>query len=407
MLRRALALGACVVAVGCSKKADPVVQTVPSSAPVPTSPAAQAVTSWLAAKTPEGRAALIYRPDINRPDFLARDGHTGSIGGQVSMDGCGKRPMDGACQMLLDDADVGFVWLRATPDGYRVDWRASYVVNPMAMAAFQASMPTEPVTWRIEAKLDTYFNYEFMGQQASYYSFRISELGERRKNIYAYGKKGAPDAEALFKRLGDGESHQVTVALAFPASRRSNEITKLIAYYGDDFVQTAREIADLPESRKRGVQVAPSATTGAAPTQAPQEPVRVVKAAPAAPQPDTVPPADPPPAPARAPETAGTDMGSNPYRTAAAPADPNAPFDRGAAAQALGAVSLAGCGAEPRSGGHLQIVFSNDGSARASDVSAQGASADALKCIGDRFSAARVPPFSGSAVKVGKSFVTP
>ncbi len=161
--------------------------------------------------------------------------------------------MDGACQVILDKNEEGldFVWLRVTPNGacdacgaYRLDWKGTYVVNPMAMAAFQASMPTQPVVWRMYAKLDTYFNYEFLGQQASYYSFRVSDSRAPQKRRWTYAKKGTADAEAMFQALSDGKESEVTVSIAYPTSRRSNEITKLVAYYGQGYLQTSREIDD-------------------------------------------------------------------------------------------------------------------------------------------------------------------
>ena len=134
--------------------------------------------------------------------------------------------------------------MRRQRRAYRLDWKGTYVVNPMAMAAFQASMPTQPVVWRMYAKLDTYFNYEFLGQQASYYSFRVSDSRAPQKRVRTYAKKGTADAEAMFQALSDGKESEVTVFIAYPTSRRSNEITKLVAYYGQGYLQTSREIDD-------------------------------------------------------------------------------------------------------------------------------------------------------------------
>ena len=56
-------------------------------------------------------------------------------------------------------------------------------------------------------------------------------------------------AEAMFKLLGDDAEHPVTVGIAFPTTRQSNDITKLVAFYGETFVQRPREITDRLKAR--------------------------------------------------------------------------------------------------------------------------------------------------------------
>lgn len=84
-----------------------------------------------------------------------------------------------------------------------------------------------------------------------------------------------------------------------------------------------------------------------------------------------------------------------------------APFDRQAAATVLSSVDLVKCKSTnaPRGDGHIMVTFTP-----------AGAAADALvdkgpmmgtpvaKCIARAFKKAKVPPFKGDAVQVGKSF---
>lgn len=258
---------ACVLAllgVGCKDRGS---KPDNSASPAPTtstisaqraakSEATKTLYRWLLAESPGERAALLYRQDLNESDFLLASPTVYRNTGAVTMDGCGPRPIDGSCQMHVERSpgEPSIFWMRKTEDGYRIDWRASYMVNPMSMAAFQAKMPTAPTVWRLNAQLDTYFNYEFMNQQASYYSFRLFELGQEIGGIHAYGKKGDPDAEAMFSALSSGRARNVTVAIAYPASKRSNEILKLVAFYGDDFVQTARESEAIAAAIKANVR---------------------------------------------------------------------------------------------------------------------------------------------------------
>jgi hypothetical protein len=87
------------------------------------------------------------------------------------------------------------------------------------------------------------------------------------------------------------------------------------------------------------------------------------------------------------------------------PASP--PFDRGAAAAALGAVNLAPCRSEPgaEGTGHVTVTFSNDGSVAVAQVD-QGTNLDTPRgaCIARIYRKVTVPRFAGAPVRVGKSF---
>jgi len=94
---------------------------------------------------------------------------------------------------------------------------------------------------------------------------------------------------------------------------------------------------------------------------------------------------------------------------AAAPAPAStAPFDRGAAAAALGAVNVASCKKSdgPTGGGHVAVTFAPNGSVTTAVVDQPPFAGSAVGgCVAGKFRGARVPPFSGAPMKVGKSFV--
>jgi hypothetical protein len=83
-----------------------------------------------------------------------------------------------------------------------------------------------------------------------------------------------------------------------------------------------------------------------------------------------------------------------------------APFDRGAAAAALGAVSLAHCGASGQVGtGSATITFSpvgRPGSVEITDANFAGTPAG--RCVQAALFNARIPPFSGAPVTVRRTF---
>ena len=82
------------------------------------------------------------------------------------------------------------------------------------------------------------------------------------------------------------------------------------------------------------------------------------------------------------------------------------PFDRGAAASALAGVNVQHCGSAGQVGtGHVMVAFSPTG--RVSDVVVDDANfsgTPAGRCVQTAFFSAIIPPFTGAAVRVGKSF---
>jgi len=86
----------------------------------------------------------------------------------------------------------------------------------------------------------------------------------------------------------------------------------------------------------------------------------------------------------------------------------SAPFDRGAASGALGGVNVASCKRPdgPTGPGHVQVTFAPDGSVSTANVDQPPYAGTAVGgCVAGKFRGARVPAFSGGAIKVGKSFV--
>ncbi len=128
---------------------------------------------------------------------------------------------------------------------------------------------------------------------------------------------------------------------------------------------------------------------------------------------DTLPP--PPPTPASRPQSNSLEaqMGAAVGATAAPPPPPpqaqsSEPFDRGAAAAALGGVNVQSCKRPdgPTGSGHVSVTFAPSGgvvSAVADQPPFAGTAVGG--CVAAKFRSAHVPPFGGGSVKVGKSFV--
>ncbi len=91
----------------------------------------------------------------------------------------------------------------------------------------------------------------------------------------------------------------------------------------------------------------------------------------------------------------------------AAPQGGSAPFDRGAAAAALGGVNVASCKKPdgPTGQGHVKVTFGPDGGVQSAVVDGGPFPGTPVGgCIAGKYRGARVPAFSGSPVTVGKSF---
>jgi predicted Zn finger-like uncharacterized protein len=111
--------------------------------------------------------------------------------------------------------------------------------------------------------------------------------------------------------------------------------------------------------------------------------------------------------PASLAEAMATAAGTKPAPAETAAASGGGAFDRGAAAAAIGAVNVASCKKPdgPTGSGHAFITFGPDGSVKTVEVDGGPYPGTPVGgCIAGKFRSARVPAFSGSPVRVGKSF---
>lgn len=124
-------------------------------------------------------------------------------------------------------------------------------------------------------------------------------------------------------------------------------------------------------------------------------------------------PAPAPPPKPEGPKDFGSALAAAAGKPANEPAKPaggggsTAPFDRGAAAAALGGVNVQSCKKPdgPTGAGHVKVTFAPNGTVSAAVIDGgpfPGTSVGG--CIAGKYRGARVPPFAGGPVSVGKSF---
>jgi hypothetical protein len=131
-----------------------------------------------------------------------------------------------------------------------------------------------------------------------------------------------------------------------------------------------------------------------------------------APTPPPAAPPDPPKAAPAQPKDLSAALGEAVGKKPDAPSaggggGSTAPFDRGAAAAALGGVNVQSCKKAdgPTGAGHVTVTFSPDGSVQSAVIdSGPFPGTPVGGCIAGKFRGAHVPAFGGAAVRVGKSF---
>ena len=131
----------------------------------------------------------------------------------------------------------------------------------------------------------------------------------------------------------------------------------------------------------------------------------------AAPKETAVAAVTPPPAKTGAPIGLGEAMAGaagQPKVAAPPPAsESSAPFDRGAASGAIGAVNVQSCAKPggPTGSGHVKITFAPNGSVSTAVIDSGPFNGTPVGgCIVGKFRGPHVPPFGGGAITVGKSF---
>ena len=93
----------------------------------------------------------------------------------------------------------------------RIDWEASIGFNEMSWAAFQAVKPTDPTTFRVEARLDDH--YPLFGSRftaSTHFSIHLYPFPD-----WGYVRKNSPTGKRIFEILKDGEEHNLTLKVRF------------------------------------------------------------------------------------------------------------------------------------------------------------------------------------------------
>jgi hypothetical protein len=124
-------------------------------------------------------------------------------------------------------------------DGFKIDWRSSVKYNPMTLAAYQAQLPTDPVTFRMNGKLSDYFNFEFSEAELTNYSIQLTEPDNQY--IHGYVQKSSADGKRLFDLLKDDKDHEIMVSVAYPSTKQSSSVVQIVRLVSETWRQTPDE----------------------------------------------------------------------------------------------------------------------------------------------------------------------
>jgi len=127
--------------------------------------------------------------------------------------------------------DSNWYALQLTKSGYKIDWEASVVYNPMTFKAMEAQKPSEPQKFRVLAELANYYNWEFSGGEKYFYSIKLAEPNTS-EHLTGYLKRDSPDGQRIYELLKDGQEHPIIVKIRYPISTRSVRIVII-----DEFLQ--------------------------------------------------------------------------------------------------------------------------------------------------------------------------
>ena len=132
-------------------------------------------------------SATVVRLDRRRPDYLEAD----------------VRVRSGS------DKLVHTYYLKAVAGGFLLDWKASNGYWPIPFKALMALGSRIPVTVRVTAELDTYFNFDY--DPGKYYSLRLENL--ERDSLHGFIPMDHEDCSKLLALLRDGRKHRIMVAI--------------------------------------------------------------------------------------------------------------------------------------------------------------------------------------------------
>jgi|GEM_PF-2835888 len=120
---------------------------------------------------------------------------------------------------ILPERNTAFFAVHKSRDGqYEIDWEASAHYQEMEIEDFKAQQPIRPVTFRVQAELSDYYNFQFDDPE-KYIALALSNPYYPDFNLYAYVERDSPVATGVISRFSNRQqlrSISLIVKLRYP-----------------------------------------------------------------------------------------------------------------------------------------------------------------------------------------------
>ena len=130
-----------------------------------------------------------------------------------------------------NDQVIAQFYLTKYQDGYKILWEPTAMYNPISFTRLKATMPKGSYQMRVIAKMDDYYNWEYLYMDNSHYSIQLWEIGGD-ESIHGYIEKKSSSGKILLELLGDGGQKFITLELQYnknPEHSSCININKLVS----------------------------------------------------------------------------------------------------------------------------------------------------------------------------------
>jgi len=127
--------------------------------------------------------------------------------------------------------DVKWYCMNLIPS-VKIDSRCSSGYNPVALRTFKATYEKgKPSSFRLWAKIDDYYNYEYSTARATVYSVHLDD--DDNNSVAGYITKDSDDGKKLFEYLKDGKVHPLILELEYGRSSQDSSVVGITKFLQD------------------------------------------------------------------------------------------------------------------------------------------------------------------------------
>ncbi|QOJ19878.1 MAG: CHAT domain-containing protein [Gammaproteobacteria bacterium] len=109
------------------------------------------------------------------------------------------------------NTEIRFMYIRIRGRSILIEWEASVGLWSIPIKTYLALGSKKPVIARVEAELDTYYNFDFRNQEQYFQS--ISLCTQDRQSLHGYVERQSEVGKELIDTLSDGNNHKITLEI--------------------------------------------------------------------------------------------------------------------------------------------------------------------------------------------------